>query len=73
MFREEKRLQLRELRQHGCHVVLLCDNVEATVWKRQRGSDKVTETTWKLQGGSDNLKATRWKRQLGSDNVEETT
>ena len=46
------------------------NNVEATTWKRQRGSDNVEATTWKRQLGSDNLEATTWKRQLGSDNLE---
>ena len=49
------------------------EHVEATTWKRQRGSDNLEATTWKRQLGSDNLEATTWKRQLGSDNLEETT
>ena len=46
------------------------DHVEATTWKRQRGSDNVEATTWKRQRGSDNVEATTWKRQSGSDNLE---
>ena len=49
------------------------NNVEATTWKRQRGSDNVEATTWKRQRGSDNVEATTWKRQRGSDNLEATT
>ena len=49
------------------------DNLEATTWKRQLGSDNLEATTWKRQRGSDNLEATTWKRQLGSDNLEATT
>ena len=44
--------------------------MEATTWKRQRGSDNVEATTRKRQRGSDNVEATTRKRQRGSDNVE---
>ena len=58
------------------------DNLEATTWKRQlgsdnakrqRGSDNVEATMSKRQRGSDNVEATTWKRQCGSDNMEATT
>ena len=69
-YREKKEsVQPRELRQHGCHSLLL----PATTWKRQLRSDNLEATTWKRQLGSDNLEATTWKRQLGSDNLEVTT